>query len=408
MTRWTRFASVGVIGFVVQLLTLHVLISAFDVAYPIAVALSVEAAILHNFVWHERWTWRGRGLDGSADAVCARLMRFNAASGAISLLGNVGFTALFVETIGMPVIVANVLAIVCLTLVNFAVADRLAFAPLPSRARRVVSPGLTDSQPSRIEPRKKALLVSVAAGLTLLGGSAHAADVTPRMIAAWDRYVATVEARLGREIQADGSRTLTARLGQGEIVIDEVEGNGRDAGGGTISHWRGSMFIRGVTLDELLEAAAWKGRAETHRPEDVLDAQVLSRGPGSLRLFLKLRRKAIVTAAYNTEHQIDFEKVSEMRAASRSISTRIAELGDVGTPRERELPPGEDRGFMWRLNSYWRYDAVPGGVVVQLDSLTLSREVPWAVSAIASPIISRIARESMVRTLTSLRAMFGP
>ena len=62
---------------------------------------------------------------------------------------------------------------------------------------------------------------------------------------------------------------------------------------------------------------------------------------------------------------------------------------------------------MWRLNSYWRYDAVPGGVVVQLDSLTLSRDVPWAVSAVASPIINRIARESMVRTLTSLRAMFA-
>ena len=407
MTRWTRFASVGVIGFVVQLLTLQVLISAFDVAYPIAVALSVEAAILHNFVWHERWTWRDRGLDGSADAVCSRLMRFNAASGVISLLGNLGFTALFVETAGMPVIVANMMAIVCLTLVNFAVADRLAFVPMPARARRAVSPALTDSQPSRIDPRTTALLVGVAAGLTLSGGSAHAADVTPRMIAAWDRYVGTVEARLGREIQADGSRTLTARLGQGEMVIDEVEGNGRDAGGGTISHWRGSVFIRDVTLDELLEAAAWKGRAETYRPEDVLDAKVLSRGPDSLRLFLKLRRKAIVTAAYNTEHQIDFEKVSETRAASRSISTRIAELRDVGTSRERELPPGEDRGFMWRLNSYWRYDTVPGGVVVQLESLTLSRDVPWAVSAVASPIINRIARESMVRTLTSLRAMFS-
>ena len=407
MTRWTRFASVGVIGFVVQLLTLQVLISAFDVAYPIAVALSVEAAILHNFVWHERWTWRDRGLDGSADAVCSRLMRFNAASGVISLLGNLGFTALFVETAGMPVIVANLMAIVCLTLVNFAVADRLAFVPMPARAHRAVSPALTDSQPSRIDPRTKALLVGVAAGLTLSGGSAHAADVTPRMIAAWDRYVGTVEARLGHEIQADGSRTLTARLGQGEMVIDEVEGNGRDAGGGTISHWRGSVFIRDVTLDELLEAAAWKGRAETYRPEDVLDAKVLSRGPDSLRLFLKLRRKAIVTAAYNTEHQIDFEKVSETRAASRSISTRIAELRDVGTSRERELPPGEDRGFMWRLNSYWRYDTVPGGVVVQLESLTLSRDVPWAVSAVASPIINRIARESMVRTLTSLRAMFS-
>jgi putative flippase GtrA len=399
MTRWTRFASVGVIGFVVQLLTLQTLIDAFDVAYPLAVALSVEAAILHNFAWHERWTWRDRGLDAGVDAVCARLLRFNAAAGTVSLLGNVGFTALFVETIGMPVIVANVLAIACLTVVNFAVADRLAFVSMPARTPRIVSG-------SGVDPRRKALLASVAAGLMLSGANAHAGDLTPKMIAAWDRYVSSVEARLAREIAEDGSRTLTQRLRQHEIVIDEVEGNGRDAGGGTISHWRGSMFLRAVTLDDLLEAAAWKGRAEQYRPEDVLDAKVLSRGTNSLRLFLKLRRKAIVTAAYNTEHQIDFDKVSETRAVSRSVATRIAELADVGTSRERELPVGEDRGFMWRLNSYWRYDAVAGGVVVQLESLTLSRDVPWALSPIASPIINRIARESMVRTLTSLRAMF--
>ena len=114
-----------------------------------------------------------------------------------------------------------------------------------------------------------------------------------------------------------------------------------------------------------------------------------------------------MTAAYNTEHQIDFDKVSETRAVSRSISTRIAELRDVGTAREQEVSAGEDRGFMWRLCSYWRYDAVPGGVVLRLESLTLSRDVPWAVSPIASPLINRIARESMVRTLTSLRTMFS-
>jgi putative flippase GtrA len=400
MTRWARFASVGVIGFVVQLLTLQVLHGGFDVAYPLAVALSVEAAILHNFVWHECWTWRDRGLEAGVDAVCARLMRFNAASGAVSLLGNVGFTALFVETIGTPVMVANVLAIGCLTVVNFAVADRLAFVSMSSRASRF-------ENGSRVDPRKKALLAGIVAGLMLSSGNAHAADVTPKMIAAWNRYVGAVQARLAREVEADGSQTLTPRLRHGEIVIDEVEGNGRDAGGGTISHWRGSVFIRDVTLDELLEAAAWRGRAEDYRPEDVLDAKVLSRGPNSLRLFLKLRRKAIVTAAYNTEHQIDFDKVSETRAVSRSISTRIAELRDVGTAREHEVSAGEDRGFMWRLYSYWRYDAVPGGVVVQLESLTLSRDVPWAVSPIASPLINRIARESMVRTLTSLRPMFS-
>jgi hypothetical protein len=59
---------------------------------------------------------------------------------------------------------------------------------------------------------------------------------------------------------------------------------------------------------------------------------------------------------------------------------------------------------MWRLHSYWRYEAVDGGVIVQLDSVTLSRDIPWAIRVMASPIIERIARESMNRTLAAVRS----
>jgi hypothetical protein len=58
------------------------------------------------------------------------------------------------------------------------------------------------------------------------------------------------------------------------------------------------------------------------------------------------------------------------------------------------------------MNAYWHYEAVTGGVMITLDSMTLSRSVPWALSPIASPIVNRVARESVVRTLRSLRARF--
>ena len=133
---------------------------------------------------------------------------------------------------------------------------------------------------------------------------------------------------------------------------------------------------------------------------------MLSREGDSLRLFLKVRRTAIVSAAYNTEHSVSYTRLSPTRAISRSISTRIAELQDVGTSHERERPIGQDRGFMWRLHSYWRYEAVKGGVIVQLDSVTLSRDIPWAIRIMAAPIIDRIARESMNRTLAAVRARY--
>ena len=121
--------------------------------------------------------------------------------------------------------------------------------------------------------------------------------------------------------------------------------------------------------------------------EDVLQSRVLGRSGDSLRVYLKLVRRTLVTVTYDTEHQVTFQRQSTGLATSRSVSTEIAEAD------------GRDRGFLWRLNSYWRYAQVGNDVLVELESLSLSRNVPW----ILKPIITRIARESMTKALEALR-----
>ncbi len=414
MTRWTRFARVGLMGFVVQIVTLQALTSLFHLHYTIAVVLAVEAAILHNFVWHERWTWRDRLAQATGGAILARLVQFNAASGAVSLAGNVVFTTIFVEVIGLPVLLANVAGIACLSAINFLVADRLTFKPGAATTERRASPRRTAAR--RISCSRAAVTVAMMGLLGGIGAVAHAAELKSETVLAWERYVASVEARRARESgRPDGFLTadftapneralLRTRLDSGEIPVENAAGGSVDVGAGTISHWRGYAFVPGVTVDHILEAVALRSQGPAHRQEDVLETRILGREQDSLRLFLKLRRKAIVTVAYNTEHMVSYERHGSERASSRSVSTRIAELQEVGTPDEREKPVGQDRGFMWRLHSYWRYEAVPGGVIVELESLTLSRDVPWAIRAVAGPIIERIARESMTRTLLALRA----
>jgi hypothetical protein len=59
---------------------------------------------------------------------------------------------------------------------------------------------------------------------------------------------------------------------------------------------------------------------------------------------------------YNTEHSVEYRRLGGRRATSRAVATRIAELADAGTPAEREKGPGQDHGFLWRLNAYWRYE----------------------------------------------------
>ena len=122
--RFIRFNSVGIAGFALQLAVLAALLY-FGAHYLAATALAVEAAVLHNFLWHERWTWRDRPATGSTRL--ARLWRFHALNGLISLVGNIVLMRLLVGTFGVPAIPANLLAVVACSLANFVVSDRMVF-----------------------------------------------------------------------------------------------------------------------------------------------------------------------------------------------------------------------------------------------------------------------------------------
>ena len=219
--------------------------------------------------------------------------------------------------------------------------------------------------------------------VVMLVVTAASASAAPRAetIDAWNRYVASAEARLERAAASPPAGAAARDI--------RVQGESIAVPSGTISRWRGSVFIPGVRLDDVLDRLQHPG---TPPPQaDVVSSRVLSRGPDSLRVFIRLVRHAIVTVTYDTEHEMTFRRRTPAIATARSVATRIAEVG------------GGDRGFLWRLNSYWRYEQIDGGVRVDLESLTLSRDVPALVRPIASPIVSRIARESMVSTLDALR-----
>lgn len=124
MRRTLAFITVGAIGFVVQLSSLTVLLSLAHWPWLVATLASVGLTVVHNFVWHERWTWRDRRAAGSR---AARFLKFNAGNGAISLAGNTASMALFAGVLGVPPVPANVITVGLLAAVNFAVADRWTF-----------------------------------------------------------------------------------------------------------------------------------------------------------------------------------------------------------------------------------------------------------------------------------------
>jgi putative flippase GtrA len=126
--RWLKFNAVGGIGVIVQLACLAVLTTACHVDYLLATALAVEAAVLHNFLWHERFTWADRGRAGFLDSL-TRLAKFNVTTGVFSMAGNVVFMRLFVGLAHLPFILANLASIAACSLANFVVSDRVVFRP---------------------------------------------------------------------------------------------------------------------------------------------------------------------------------------------------------------------------------------------------------------------------------------
>ena len=89
---------------------------------------------------------------------------------------------------------------------------------------------------------------------------------------------------------------------------------------------------------------------------------------------------------------------------SRSVATRIAEVADADQPSEHEKPIGHDGGFLWRMNSYWRFEEKDGGVYVEVESISLTRDIPTGLGWLIGPFVTNIPRESLLMTLGSTRS----
>jgi len=253
-----------------------------------------------------------------------------------------------------------------------------------------------------------------AASLLAALAVAEAAKVERETLAAWDRYVAWTEHRmrtdigerdsflvqdaLPEELARQARRTLRA----GDVFSTKLEttadGRSIDIPKGLVHHWLGSVFIPGTTVDELV---GWLQDYDEHHRyfDEVESSRLMSRDGDDFKIFLRLRRKKVVTVHYNTEHFVRYTRHGGDRMSSASYATRIAEIDDAGTATESEKAFGDDRGFLWRLNSYWRFEPAWGGVIVELESVSLSRGVPVAVRWLVGGYLDSVPRESLEATL---------
>jgi putative flippase GtrA len=408
--RWLMFNGVGVLGFAVQLAALAVLTHGAGWHYLLATAVAVEAALLHNFLWHQRLTWRERRTSDAHES-WRRLGRFHLLNGGVSLAGNLVLMALLAGQLGMPPVAANVLAVLMCSIVNFVGSEVLVFKKRGDAAAQT-KPGLTAAL----------VLIAIALPAGPHGGlqaeELAGAHLRAGTLAAWQQYENGVDAVYRQAGSAGPFFRHDAftrdpqwrRQAQGGAIVmfaadrPSPAASSVDVPDGRIHHWVGAVFVPGATLGGVLGTLRANAGRESESYPDVLDSRLLARDGDRVRVFMKIERDApLITVTYNTEHDVEYRRLSPARASSRSAAVKIAELSKAGTPQEQEKPPGRDSGFLWRLNAYWRYEEIAGGVLIECESVSLSRDIPFVVRPLVTGAVNRIARESLETTLRTLR-----
>jgi len=203
------------------------------------------------------------------------------------------------------------------------------------------------------------------------------------------------------------------QLRAGQVVIERLDANapnGEDemgkpilVAGGFIHHWVGTVFIAGATLAETIAFEQdYDHHQDCFRP-NVMRSKILRQDGNDFIIHLRLLEKKVITTVIDTEQDVHYQIVDRARAWSQSRATRIQEVDHAGEADERLEPVGHDRGFLWRMNTYWRFEERDGGTYVECQSISLTRDIPTGLGWLIEPYLTSVPRESLTFTLDTTR-----
>jgi hypothetical protein len=231
---------------------------------------------------------------------------------------------------------------------------------------------------------------------TLLAFAAHISEAEAAMeqTLAADTQFLWSDGCAGRAQKVREKRTI-AQLWSGQRPIRVPDG--------LIHDWVGATFAPGATVPKTLALIQdYDNHKNIYKP-DVIDSKLISRQGDDFEIYLRLIKKKIITVVLDTWHEVHYSHPATERSCCRSSTTRICEVEDAGKPKEKSLPPGTGYGFLWRLNSYWRFQQRDGGVYLECRAISLTRDVPKALAWIVEPMVQKLPKQALIATLESTR-----
>ncbi len=250
-----------------------------------------------------------------------------------------------------------------------------------------------------------ALLAVTAAMPAGMGPSAEAAK-------AFDDYVAEAEEQIRREestiesfliLPAAAAAGREAALRRGEVLVEQRGPIPTKIPGGLIQHWVGTAFIPNATVAQVLAVVQdYDHLTRSYAPE-VMASRLIWREGDDFHISLRMREQKVVTVVLDAEYQVHYGRLDAAHQFSVSRSARISEIADAGSPRERAVTDAENHGYLWRLNSYWRFVQESDGAIIQCEAISLTRNVPTGLGWLIEPFVREIPRESLEVTLSATR-----
>jgi hypothetical protein len=241
--------------------------------------------------------------------------------------------------------------------------------------------------------------------------AANVVQLKPRTVQAFDDYIRDAEAAMepglrgGRPfLWSDFDARRLQQVRRGEIVAQFWSGVKTVAvPNGLIHDWVGAVFIPDATVAQTLAMVQdYDNHKLVYQPE-VMDSKLISHNGNDFKIFLRLLKKKIITVVLDTDHDVHYSAVDPQSWFCRSYTTRIAEVEDAGSAKERVLEPDTGYGFLWRLYSYWRFQQRDGGVYVECRAISLTRDIPLGLAWVIEPIIRKLPKESLINTLKATR-----
>jgi hypothetical protein len=282
---------------------------------------------------------------------------------------------------------------------------------LPRRVREEHGAGMTHLHRSRW----RKILTVAAFGLVAVG--CWAAEPTTAASAIFNSYTNAVEKRLRQQRRLQGSpqelvllgagvlgAEAEARLRRGELIVEQASiGMGRAMSGAMsgamLHHWRGTAFVAGAKAEDFNGLMKDFAAYPRYYAPQVMEASLLSRDGDRFRARMRVRQRHVLTVVMDTTYDIAFGEEDRRHGYSESRSTEICEIDAAG----QRLSGKEAHGYLWRLNSYWSYAERDGGLYIQIESVSLTRDIPRGLGWVVGPFVQSIPRESLEFTLQRTR-----